>query len=173
MFLDKPLKRLTTFPSRPNPKLKLGENERLSFARALKHIGHRNPFRNIPDLRYYELASHCPRLVMPTSSLPARVSNLVSLTNPTMIRVEAKSQRQNQETTPGRSLIVALTLLVLELPSHCTVHANCHTNTATRTTTSDLASSIVYSNAGTNAALVRRTGCSGRNVVWKSRRLAT
>jgi hypothetical protein len=32
VFLDKPLKRLTTFPNRPNPKLKLGENEKLIFA---------------------------------------------------------------------------------------------------------------------------------------------
>jgi hypothetical protein len=31
VFLAKPLKRLTTFPSRPNPKLKLGENEKLIF----------------------------------------------------------------------------------------------------------------------------------------------
>jgi len=31
--LDKPLKRLITFRVAPNPKLKLGENEKLSFAR--------------------------------------------------------------------------------------------------------------------------------------------
>jgi hypothetical protein len=29
----KPLKRLTTFPTRPNPKLKHGENERLILQR--------------------------------------------------------------------------------------------------------------------------------------------
>jgi len=35
LFLYKPLKRLTTFPIRPNPKLKLGENEKLMLQEAL------------------------------------------------------------------------------------------------------------------------------------------
>jgi hypothetical protein len=40
VVLDKPLKRLITFPS-ASPKLKLGENEKLSFAGGSnKHIGH-------------------------------------------------------------------------------------------------------------------------------------
>jgi hypothetical protein len=49
VLLDKPLKRLTTYPVDPNPKLKLGENEKVGF---------RKSFYGISDIKIPSAASN-------------------------------------------------------------------------------------------------------------------